>query len=137
MTSTPTAAMLAAARGEAYHISFGGSCGFQYTDDIAKTLIQAAHTSIQGAEVFNIKGSVAHMAEVVAAIETAAPAAKGCITFEDAALVFPDGQDDAALQTLLGTVPYTPLAEGIAQTITHFKAAIADGRLPQTETQPS
>lgn len=137
MTSTPTAAMLAAARGDAYHISFGGTCGFQYTDDVAKTLILAAQTPRQGAEVFNVKGSVAHMADVVSAIETVAPSAKGDITFADNPLAFPDGQDDAALQAALGTIPYTPLADGIAQTISHFKAAIADGRLPQTEKAPS
>ena len=44
MTSTPTQAMLAAARGEAYHISFGGSNGFQFVDDIAKLFIQAPDT---------------------------------------------------------------------------------------------
>lgn len=137
MTSTPTAAMLAAARGEAYHISFGGLNGFQYTDDVAKILIQAARTPFQGADVFNIQGSVAHMTEVVAAIEAAAPAAKGHITFAEAPLVLPEGQEDVALQALLGTLPYTPLTEGVAQTIAHFKAAITDGRLAQTEKQPS
>ena len=36
MTSTPTQAMLAAAKGEPYHISFGGTCGYQYADDVAR-----------------------------------------------------------------------------------------------------
>ena len=133
MTSTPTKAMLAAARGEAYHISFGGSNGFQYTDDIAKLFIQAARTKLQGAEVFNVRGSVAHMDEVVAAIEQAEPGAAGRISYEDTPLPFPDGQDDEPLRALLGDLPYTPLTEGVAQTIRHFQAAIADGRLPSRE----
>lgn len=137
MTSTPTAAMLAAARGEAYHISFGGTSGFQYADDVAKILIRAAHTSFQGADVFNIKGSVAHMSEVVAAIEAAAPSATGRITYEKAPLVLPQGQEDEALRNLLGELPDTLLTEGVAQTIRHFKEAMADGRLPQTEIRPS
>ncbi|GIK57369.1 MAG: NAD(P)-dependent oxidoreductase [Chloroflexi bacterium] len=121
MTSTPTQAMLAAARGEAYHISFGGYNGFQYTDDIARLFIQAARTPFQGADVFNIKGAVAHMREVVAAIETAEPAASGRITYEETPLPFPDGQDDVALRAWLGDIPDTPLAEGVAQTIAHFQ----------------
>jgi nucleoside-diphosphate-sugar epimerase len=129
MTSTPTQAMLAAARGEAYHISFGGYNGFQYADDIAKICIQAAQTPFQGADVFNIKGTVAHMREVVAAIETAEPAAIGRITYEETPLPFPDGQEDKELRELLGDIPDTPLAEGVAKTIEWFKMALADGRL--------
>lgn len=123
VTSTPTQAMLAAARGEAYHISFGGYNGFQYADDIAKLFIQAARTPFQGADVFNIKGAVAHMREVVAAIEAAEPTAHGRITYEESALPFPDGQDDAALRAWLGDIPDTPLTEGVANTIKHFREA--------------
>ncbi len=129
MTSTPTKAMLAAARGQSYHISFGGSNGFQYVDDVAKIFIKAARTNFEGADVFNFQGSVAHMSELVAAIETAEPMARGQITYETAALPFPEGQEEQELRQLLGEVPYTPLSQGVAQTIAHFKAAIADGRL--------
>jgi nucleoside-diphosphate-sugar epimerase len=129
LTSTPTTAMLAAARGEGYEISFGGCNGFQYVDDIAKIFIQAARTPFEGAEVFNIRGSVAHVSEVVAAIEAAEPAVKGRITFVDKPLVLPEGQDDSALRSVLGELPDTPLDEGVAQTISIFKQALADGRL--------
>jgi nucleoside-diphosphate-sugar epimerase len=121
--------MLAAARGEAYHISFGGCNGFQYADDVAKIFIQAARTPFAGADVFNIQGSVAHVRDIVTAIEAAEPNAKGKITFEDNPLMFPEGQEDDALKGLIGKVPNTPLREGVAQTIDCFKAALADGRL--------
>ncbi|MBX3058145.1 MAG: NAD-dependent epimerase/dehydratase family protein [Anaerolineae bacterium] len=130
MTSTPTQAMLAAARGESYHISFGGTNGFQYADDVAKIFIQAARTPFQGAAVFNLKGAVAHISDVVAAIEAAAPGARGRITFEERPLAFPEGQEDGPLRALLGDdIADTPLAEGVAQTIAHFRQALADGRL--------
>lgn len=132
MTSTPTKAMLAAARGETYHISFGGYNGFQYNDDVAKIFIQAARTPYQGADVFNIRGTVAHMSEVVSAIEAAEPSARRRITYEEPALMLPEGQDDTELRRLLGDIPDTPLADGIAKTIAHFKKAIAAGRLPDT-----
>jgi len=131
MTSTPTQAMLAAARGERYHISYGGYNGFQYADDVAQILIQAARTPFQGAGVFNIKGSVAHMSEIVAAIEAAEPGSRGRITYEETALRLPERLADTGLRELLGTLPHTPLQEGVAQTIMHFKQALADGRLPR------
>jgi len=129
MTSTPTKAMLAAVMGQAYHISFGGTCGFHYTDDVARIFIKAARVAISAAEVFNIQGSVAHMSQVVEAIEAAAPSAKGRITYEIEALPLPEGQEEDRLRQLLGEVPYTPLAQGVAQTIAHFREALADGRL--------
>jgi nucleoside-diphosphate-sugar epimerase len=131
MTSTPTAAMLAAAKGESYHISFGGCNGFQYADDVAKILIQSARTPFDGADVFNIRGTVAHVSDVIAAIEAAEPSAQGHITFEDKPLVFPEGQEDDALRGVLGDIPDTPLREGVAQTIAHFKQALAEGRLKE------
>jgi nucleoside-diphosphate-sugar epimerase len=131
MTSTPTQAMLAAARGASYHISYGGYNGFQYVDDVARILIQAARTPYQGAGIFNISGSVAHMREVIAAIETAEPDIKGRITYNDTPLALPEGQEDTALRELLGDFPDTSLQEGVAKTVAHFKQALADGRLPQ------
>ena len=130
MTSTPTQAMLAAVRGEAYHISFGGSNGFQFVDDIAKLFIQAARHPIEGSEVFNISGAVAHMSEVVEAINAVLPGAE--ITHESSALPLPDGQVDTELRQTLGEIPDTPLTVGVEKTIRHFQAAIQDGRLPQS-----
>jgi hypothetical protein len=71
------------------------------------------------------------VSEVVAAIETAEPGIKGRITYDDSSLTFPDGQEDTALRELLGDFPNTPLQEGVARTVAHFKQALADGRLPQ------
>lgn len=129
LTSAPTEAMLAAAAGRPYHIPFGGRSGFQLVDDVAKIFIRAARTPFEGAAVFNIKGSVVHMRQVVDAIEQAEPLARGQITFDDRPLPFPDGQDDSALRQLLGEVPDTPLEEGVAATIRHFKQALLDGRI--------
>jgi nucleoside-diphosphate-sugar epimerase len=135
LTSTPTKAMLAAARGEPYHISFGGVYGFQYTDDVAKLFVRAARTPFRGAEAFNIKGSVANVGDVVAAIEACEPGAAGRITFEDAPLPFPEGQEDDALRTVIGDIVYTPLENGVAQTIEHFKRAMTNGRLPKNTSE--
>ncbi|MDD9956641.1 MAG: NAD(P)-dependent oxidoreductase [Anaerolineaceae bacterium] len=134
MTSTPTRAMLAAAAGQPWHISFGGRNGFQFTDDVAKIFIRAASLpDWEGAESFNLGGSIAHMSAVVAAIEGAAPEVTGQITFEDAPLALPAGTSDRALVEAIGPVPCTPLEEGVAYTIAHFRDALSDGRIALDE----
>lgn len=129
MTSTPTQAMLAAARDEAFHISFGGTCGYQYADDVARTFIAFSRLSHEGASVFNVRGSVAHMSEIVDAIVDAEPSAAGRITYEDTPLPFAEAQDEQPLQGLLNEVPHTPLKVGVADTIALFKRALARGKI--------
>jgi nucleoside-diphosphate-sugar epimerase len=127
ITSTPTQAMLAAVRGEPYHISFGGYTGFHYVSDVAKLFIQVSQIAFKGSEVFNIGGAVAHMSEAVEAIKAVIPEA--VVTHEETPLPFPDGQTDEELRALLGDVPDTSLADGIRETIVHFQSAVGDGRL--------
>lgn len=44
-------------------------------------------------------------------------------------LPFPEDMDDSPLVASIGQLPYTPLEEGVSQTISIFKEALADGRL--------
>jgi nucleoside-diphosphate-sugar epimerase len=129
LTSAPTKAMLAAAQGESFHIPYGGVAGYQYADDVAKLFIRAARSPLQGAEALHIQGSIAHMSAIVAAIEHAATASHGKITFDDTQLPFPAGQDDSELRRVLGDVAYIPLQDGVQDTIKRFRWAIAHGRL--------
>lgn len=129
MTSSPTKAMFAAAVGKPYHIPFGGRGDYQYADDVAKAFIACARAPFQGAEIFNLRGSVAHMSEVVDAIVAAAPEARGTITFDDLPLALPEEFDAAPLAELIGPLPHTPLREGVARTVRAFRELVADGRL--------
>jgi nucleoside-diphosphate-sugar epimerase len=124
MTSTPTKAMLAAAKGEPYHISYGGRCGFQYADDVAKAFIRAARVDFQGADVFNIGGPSVSMQEIVETIETIVPSRKGTITFEDTPLPFPEEMDNSQLVACIGPLSETSLRDGISETITIFKESL-------------
>ena len=65
-TSSPTLAMAAAARGEAFRISFGGSTQMQYGPDVARAFIDAARRPAKGAEVYNLGGPDVTVAEIVA-----------------------------------------------------------------------
>ncbi len=130
LTSSPTKAMVAAALGKPYHIPYGGRAAYQYADDVARTFIACARAPFQGAEIFNLDGSVATMGEIVAAIEAAAPEVRGLITFDDKPLPFPEAFDAAPLEQVIGALPLTPLAQAVADTIALFRERIAAGVTP-------
>jgi UDP-glucuronate 4-epimerase len=129
MTSSPTKAMLAAAAGQPFHIPYGGRGCFQYVDDVAKIFIRACRVPFEGAQVFNLRGSVVEMGAIVEAIEAAEPSAHGLITFDPTPLPFPEDMDDAPLRQVFGVLPETPLAYGVGSTIAAFKTALHDGRM--------
>jgi UDP-glucuronate 4-epimerase len=129
MTSSPTTAMLAAALGQPYAIPFGGRFDMQFADDVAKAFIRAARAPFEGAEVFNLRGSVVRVSEVVAAIEAVVPDARGTLSFVDTPLGFPEEMDETPLVGALGPLPRTSLADGVATTIETFRQAIQDGLL--------
>ena len=132
LTSSPTKAMVAAALGKPYHIPYGGRAAYQYADDVARTFIACARAPFQGAEIFNLGGSVATMGEIVAAIEAAAPEVRGLITFDDKPLPFPEAFDAAPLEQVIGALPFTPLAQAVAATIALFRERIAAGMMPDS-----
>jgi nucleoside-diphosphate-sugar epimerase len=129
MTSSPTKAMFAAAVGQPYHIPFGGRGIFQYADDVAKIFIACARAPFEGADIFNLSGSVVHMREIVDAIEAAAPDSAGRISFSDTPLALPEDFDAAPLVALIGQPPYTPLDQGVAETIALFRERVASGAM--------
>lgn len=129
MTSGPTKAMFAAAVAKPFHIPYGGRGAYQYADDVARTFIACARAPFQGAEIFNLRGSVATMAEIVAAIEAAAPGAAGTITFDNTSLPFPEEYDAAPLARLIGELPYTPLSQAVVDTIALFRRRVAEGAM--------
>jgi len=129
MTSTPTKAMLAAALGRPYHISYGGTSVFQYADDCAAAFIRAARMPVDGAPTFNLGGNTAHMQEIVAAIEEAAPQVAGRITFEPSQLPFPPTIDDSAVNAALGPLHWTSLIDAVRQTIQCFREGVRANKI--------
>jgi nucleoside-diphosphate-sugar epimerase len=119
LTSSPTQAMQAAAEGRPFRIGFGGRSDYQYADDVAKMFIAAARAPFSGAEIFNLRGSLASMDEIVAAIRAAAPEAQ--IDYEPKPLPFPEAYDAAPLVELIGPLPHTPLHAAVAETIDTFR----------------
>jgi UDP-glucuronate 4-epimerase len=128
-TSTPTKAMLAAAAGKPYNISYGGRFGFQYADDASQAYIDAARVDFKGAEVFNLGGETVGMDDIIREIEASEPSARGTIMYTDKPLPFPEQIDNAPLIALLGGLRVTPLAVGVAESIRIFKRALGDGSI--------
>ena len=123
LTAAPTLAMVAAARGEPFHIGFGGRTQLQFAPDAARAFVAAARGAAGGARVFNLGGSAVHMSEVVSTIEFAVPKAAGKITFDELQLPFPPQFESETLEAALGPLNWTPLEEGVAQTIEHYRGA--------------
>jgi len=120
ITSTPTQAMLAAARGEGFEITFGGVAQYDYAPDVARALVQASRAVREGAGAFNFPGVTAPMPEVVAAIEAAAPEVAGRITWVDQALPFPEQLEHGGLEGAIGPIRQTSLADGVRETVELF-----------------
>ena len=118
LTSTPTAAMLAAARREPYRISFGGRTQFHYAPDVARAFISCTRRAPEGAHVVNLDGPDVHVRDFIATIETAAPESAGLIELDDVQLLFPARLPEPTLDT-----PLTSLEEGVRETIEIFRAA--------------
>jgi len=117
LTAGPTLAMLAAARGEAYEIPFGGRAQFQYAADVAARFIDAARMAVGDAVVRNLGGPSEDVTDVVAAIESVAPAAVGKITVnQDVLLPLPEAMKASQPVT-------TPLRQGVLETIERFRRA--------------
>lgn len=121
VTSEPSVAMAAAARGEDSSISFGGSMQFQWASDVARQFIDAALVGTvaeRAARVFDLGGPVVKVSEVAAIIERLRPGVK--VTVGDGSLPFPAGFDDSALRAAVPQVHETPLEEGVRRTIEAF-----------------
>jgi len=129
ISSLPSKAMLAAAVGRPYEITFNSTSIYQHAEDCARAFITAARSDVEGAPVFNLGGTKASMTEVVDAIEAAAPEAKGLITISGASMPFPDDIDDKPSEDALGQITWRPFEQGVRETIEHFRTAVAEGRL--------
>jgi nucleoside-diphosphate-sugar epimerase len=118
LTSEPTKAMHAAARGEDYHIGFGGTMQFQYASDVAQQFLAAAEEPCVGAFAYNLGTPPVAVREVAQAIMAECPHVT--ISCADTILPFPLGCDDSALRAHATHVYETPLAAGVAATIAAF-----------------
>ena len=121
MTSGPTAAILAAVQGEPYTIGFRGTAQYDFAPDVARAFLMAASSERDGAAVYNAPGAVASIEEVVETIREAVPGAK--LDWSGDPLPFPPELESVGFDRDVDAFPRTSLADGIAATVAHFRAA--------------
>jgi UDP-glucuronate 4-epimerase len=122
LTASPSLAMAAAAAGEDFEIAFGGRTQLQFAPDSARVFIAAARAATEGARAFNLGGPASMLAEAARAIEAAAPGVTIGVD-EQTILPFPDEFDGSPLEDAIGPIAWTPLADGVRQTIDRLRAA--------------
>lgn len=121
-TSAVTRAMRAAALGEAYEIPFSGKFCFQYAGDVAEIFIRCADNPLDSAATSDISTRLESVEDIVTTIRANVPEAR--IRVAERLRQGPeDGFDVAAVEGLLGTLPETPLAQGVQATIEAFRKA--------------
>lgn len=132
LTADPTLAMKAAVLGRPFTIRWGGATDLIYVEDVARALLAAADSALDGARLYNLHGSSAAIADVVRLIGATWPAARGLISHVEQPIPFPDALDDARYQRELGPRPPTPLPEGMRRTMDEFarlqKGGLLDAR---------
>ncbi len=122
LTSGPSLAMAAAARGEGSTIAYGGTAQYDYAPDVGRAFALAARAAAEGAFVANYPGVPSTMQEVVDAIEAAAPTISGRVSWEEGQLPFPESLESWQLERLIGPLTPTALEDGTHATIEHFRA---------------
>ncbi|MEZ4668218.1 MAG: NAD(P)-dependent oxidoreductase [Anaerolineae bacterium] len=129
MTSTPTKAMLAAAVGRPYKITFGGTIVMEHADDMAQVFIDAACVKVDRAGAYDVGGNTVSVEEIVNAINVSKPEMTGKITFDPTPLAVSATQDMNPLQALIGQIKWRSLGIGVQQTIEDFDKAVRSGRI--------
>jgi nucleoside-diphosphate-sugar epimerase len=129
MTSEPTKAVKALALGRPYHITYGGWQDMQYVDDVARVFIRCLEAPYKGAKSYNLRGDVVDLPNFHRALVEVDPGAARLITYGERQIAIAYDLDDGALQRDLGPLPWTPLVEGIRQTLGLFRQLRSEGRL--------
>jgi nucleoside-diphosphate-sugar epimerase len=121
LTSGPSLAMAAAARGEGFEIGYGSTVQYDFAPDVGVAFARAAAAAREGAHVANFPGVPASTADVAAAIEAAVPEVTGKVTWTEDSLPFPETLEATALERLVGPLPHTSLEEGVRRTVEHYR----------------
>lgn len=122
LTADVNLALEAAANGEAFRIGFGGSVALHHVSDVARTFIRLALAPVAGGRVYNVRGSVVDMAEVVATIERVT-GTSGLVTFDPRSLPIAADLADAALQEDYGPLPFMDLESGFRATLPYLRGS--------------
>jgi nucleoside-diphosphate-sugar epimerase len=135
VTSEPTKAIKAAAADRPYTISYGGLQDFQYVRDVADLFLRALEADYDGADAYNVRGTVAPIEAFVQALRHIDPAGGARIAHGVRQLPIAPDLDDARLEEALGPLPRTSLEAGIRETYDRFVRLQAERRLDLSDLE--
>ncbi|MBI1790267.1 MAG: NAD-dependent epimerase/dehydratase family protein [Acidobacteria bacterium] len=121
LTADPTLAMEAVVRGVPFQIRVSGYMDLQYVEDVAEIFVRCLLSSLEGAHVFNLAGSVVGMQELIDTLERLRPGANRLITASGPQVPVAYRMDDSELRAKVGGIPKTVLEEGIGRTLGFFE----------------
>jgi len=121
LTADPSLALKALAKGEPFHIRLSGRMDMQYVEDVAAIFIGCLLAEQTGAHTFNLEGHLIDMGDLVALYDRIQPGAAKLITNSGVVVQVAKRMDGSALREYLGTVPETPLEEGVRKTLELFR----------------
>jgi nucleoside-diphosphate-sugar epimerase len=129
LTAGTTLAIKAAMLGQTYEIGFRGVANMEYADDVANAFIACALKAPEGAPVYNMRGEVLDVDDMISVIEEIFPLSKGKISCAKQRNIMANDVTDAGLQALIG--PFRPLSyeEGAKRTANLFRTLLGEGRL--------
>jgi nucleoside-diphosphate-sugar epimerase len=133
MTSEPTKAIKAALLGRPYPISFGGWTDFQYVADVAEVFVLSCERPFTGAGAFNLRGAVVTLDEFRRTLVRVLPEAERLVTVGTTQIAIAYDLSDAGITAALGTMPVTPLEDGIRETVAIFRRLRDEGRLDTSD----
>jgi nucleoside-diphosphate-sugar epimerase len=120
LTAGPTLACREAVTGNAYTIGYSGSQDLVFVADVAAAFAAAATRPFEGAHALSLGGATEDVPDVIAAILAEIPDAKIDFTGPNVPMAPDIAPTDN--EKLLGAIPFTPLSEGISQTIAHYRS---------------
>ncbi len=121
VTADITTALKAIVLGQPFRIRFGGFVDLQYAADVAEAFVKCALANLDGARVYNLRGTPMSVTEIVNAMAEIEPAASELITFEPTPLPLVWDLDDSAIQKDVGPLKITPVKSGFAETLEIFR----------------
>ncbi len=128
-TADITRAVKAAVADVPFRIKFGGVVDIQYIRDIAYLFITAAMRELKGARVYNVRGAIMHVADIIRLIEELFPNIRGKLSYDPTPLALATDLDDSAAERDLGPLRKTDPRDGFLETASFFEKLKREGRL--------
>lgn len=129
VTADITTALKAIALRQPFRIRFGGFVDLQYAADVAEAFVKCALADLDGAKVYNLRGTPMAVEDIVKVMAEIEPEATELISFEPTPLPLVWELDDSALQRDVGPISVTPVEVGFRETLSIFRRLAAAGQL--------